>query len=113
MNAIRPVDLEGVGDLLKSGSRRMGASMQLPRFRPNRSQTARERKREGAEEKACLAEEREAVAQAERKAQAEREAVAARRRCIEEARLCPAALTMPTIQKNLPCRVGKRRGWGR
>ncbi|MGM0703010.1 MAG: cell division protein ZipA [Pseudomonadota bacterium] len=83
----RLVDLEGVGDSLKSGSRRMGASMQ--RFGSsvqNRLVKRRERKREAREEKARLAEEREAAAQADRKAQAEREAVAARRSQAEEAR---------------------------
>ncbi|SDJ16139.1 cell division protein ZipA [Billgrantia gudaonensis] len=87
----RLVDLEGVGDSLKSGSRRMGASMQ--RFGVSvqeRLAKRRERKREAREEKARLAEEREAAVraaeeQASQQARAEREAIA-RRRQADEAR---------------------------
>ncbi|TFH88425.1 cell division protein ZipA [Billgrantia azerbaijanica] len=72
----RLVDLEGVGDSLKSGSRRMGESMH--RFGTSVQQRLaerRERKREAREEKARQAE-RARAEKAEKAAQQQREAAA-------------------------------------
>lgn len=79
----RLVDLEGVGDSLKSGSRRMGESVQ--RFGSSVQQRLaerRERKREAREEKARRAERERAeqAAQRQRDAEARQQAEAAERR---------------------------------